>query len=81
MKVTITFDAHEEREEIDAALKGMRYKTIIDTLYDEVFRPHFKYDKPLMAKDDSSAEELTEAQRLILEQVWENVSRHLNQDD
>ena len=80
MKSTIEFNLPEESEELQDALKGSLYKSRIDSLYDEVFRPHFRYDKPLMQKNDSSMQDFTDEQRAILEQVWENVRQHFEMD-
>ncbi len=80
MKSTIEFNLPEESEELQDALKGSLYKCRIDTLYDEVFRPHFKYNKPLMPKNEGGMQELTDNQIAILEQVWENVRRHFEMD-
>jgi len=76
MKSTLEFDLPEEKDELKDALNGSVYKSRIDTLYDEVFRPHMKYNKPLMAKDESSMQELTDEQLEIIEQIWENVLKH-----
>jgi hypothetical protein len=57
-------------------LNGGKYKACIDMLYDEVFRPHMKYNKPILAKDESSMQELTDEQLEIIEQMWENVFKH-----
>lgn len=76
MKTTISFNLPEEREELNDALNGGKYKARIDTLYDKVFRPHMKYNKPILAKDESSMQELTDDQLEIIEQIWENVFKH-----
>lgn len=76
MKSTLEFDLPEERDELNDALNGGKYKARIDTLYDEVFRPHMKYNKPILAKDESSMQELTDDQLEIIEQIWENVFKH-----
>lgn len=76
MKTTLTFELPEDREELDAALNGSLYKDRIDTLYNEVFRPHLKYDKPLMPESEHRMQEFTEEQAKILIQVWENVYKH-----
>lgn len=76
MKTTISFNLPEEREELNDALNGGKYKARIDTLYDKVFRPHMKYNKPILAKDESSMQELTDEQLEIIEQIWENVFKH-----
>jgi hypothetical protein len=72
MKTTLEFDLPEEKEELQAALNGSLYKARIDELYDQVFRPHIKYDKPLL----HDSQELTEDQLAIIEQLWENVRLH-----
>lgn len=76
MKSTIKFNLPEEREELNNALNGSRYKARIDTLYDRVFRPHIKHGKPLIAKSEIEMEELTQEQLAIIEQVWYNVFNH-----
>ena len=76
MKSTIEFTLPEEREELNDALNGSRYKAMIDTLYDKVFRPHIKYNHPLIAKSESEMEELTQKQLAIIEQMWYNVFNH-----
>jgi len=76
MKTTISFNLPEEREELNDALNGSKYKARIDTLYEEVFRPHMKYSKPIIAKDESSMQELTDDQLEIIKQIWENVFKH-----
>lgn len=80
MKANLVFNLPEEQEDLDAALNGSKYKMLIDTLYDQVFRPHIKYDKPLMPSDACSMQPLTQEQLDILRQVWENVYRHFNED-
>lgn len=76
MKSTIKFNLPEEREELNNALNGSRYKARIDTLYDRVFRPHIKHGKPLIAKSEIEMEELTQEQLAIIEQIWYNVFNH-----
>ncbi len=76
MKSILEFDLPEEKDELKDALNGSVYKARIDTLYDEVFRPHMKYNKPILAKDESSMQELTDDQLEIIEQIWENVFKH-----
>lgn len=76
MKSKIEFTLPEEREELNDALNGSRYKARIDTLYDKVFRPHIKYNHPLIAKSESEMEELTQEQLNVIVQIWENVFKH-----
>lgn len=79
MKSTIKFNLPEEREELNNALNGSRYKARIDTLYDRVFRPHIKHGKPLIAKSEIEMEELTQEQLAIIEQIWYNVFNHFEE--
>jgi hypothetical protein len=73
MKTTLEFNLPEEKEELQDALKGSLYKARIDELYDQVFRPHIKYDKPILSQN----KELTGEQLAVIQQLWENVRQHL----
>lgn len=75
MKTILEFDLPEEKEELHDALKGSLYKARIDTLYDEVFRPHIKYNKPIIGAD-SKWQELTKEQLAVIEQLWKNIAEH-----
>jgi hypothetical protein len=55
LKAIIEFDLPEEREEHDNALNGSKYKDKIDMMYDVVFRPHLKHQKPII-KDQLTLE-------------------------
>ncbi len=76
MKTTISFTLPEEREELDSALKGSLYKVRIAELYQDVFRPHLKYNKPILEEDESKMQELTEEQFLVIEALWKKVAEH-----
>jgi hypothetical protein len=75
MKASLEFNLPEDREELDAALKGSLYKARIDELYDQVFRPHLKYDKPIIGADPKW-QELSEEQRSVIEALWKKVAEH-----
>jgi hypothetical protein len=77
MKSTLQFTLPEEKEELEAALKGGLYKARIETLYDQVFRPHIKYNRPLLHSPKDKMQELTDEQLAVIEQIWENVRQHL----
>lgn len=51
MKAILKFELPEERCEFYSAKKGSHYKMLIDTLYDEVFRPYLKYEKPIIGDE------------------------------
>jgi hypothetical protein len=76
MKTTISFILPEEREELDAALRGSLYKAGIDELYNQVFRVYLKYNKPILEEDESKMQELTEEQFLVIEALWKKVAEH-----
>lgn len=70
MKTTISFDLPEEREELNDALNGGKYKARIDTLYTEVFRPHLKYGNPIIGN------ELNGDQEQVIVELWKKVAEH-----
>ena len=76
MKTTLEFDLPEERDQLEAAINGSLYKARIDTLYTDVFRPHLKYDKPIIG-DDPKWQELSDEQREVIEALWKKVAEHL----
>ena len=75
MKTTISFNLPEEREELNDALNGSKYKVRIDTLYNDVFRVHLKYNKPIIGADPKW-QELSEEQFLVIEALWKKVAEH-----
>lgn len=77
MKSTIEFALPEEKEELQAALKGSLYKARIDELYDQVFRPHIRYGKSILKSKNGNDRELTSQQLAVIEQLWKKVAKHL----
>jgi len=75
MKGILEFTLPEEREDFEASCKGVHNKIKIDELYQEVFRPHFKYDAPLVG------EELTSEHRVILEAIWKKINLHFSDEE
>ena len=76
MKTTLEFDLPEERDQLENAINGSLYKAKIDTLYTDVFRPHLKYDKPILIEDEIKMQELSEEQREVIEALWKKVAEH-----
>jgi hypothetical protein len=72
VKTILEFDLPEDREELDAVLKGSLYKVRIDELYAQVFRVYLKYNKPIIGTDS----ELSEEQREVIEALWKKVAEH-----
>ena len=72
MKATLEFNLPEEQEEYEAAIKGRLYKTAYETLYEEVFRPHLKYNKEFDGKA------LTEEECLFLFKIIEKIDEHFD---
>lgn len=75
MKTTLEFDLPEERDQLENAINGSLYKARIDTLYNDVFRPHLKYDKPIIGADPKR-QELSDEQREVIEAIWKKVAEH-----
>lgn len=76
MKAVLEFNLPDEREEFEAASKGLSSKAKIDTLYDMVFRPYLKYGKAI----DSSSEELSEDEYHVIYTVWQEVQEHFSEE-
>lgn len=76
MKTTLEFDLPEEKDQLENAINGSLYKARIDTLYTDVFRPHLKYDKPIIGADPKW-QELSDEQREVIEALWKKVAEHL----
>ena len=43
MKVTLEFCPYEDREELDAALNGAKYRDKLDEIWNQLFRPRHKH--------------------------------------
>lgn len=76
MKTILEFDLPEEKDQLENAINGSLYKARIDTLYTDVFRPHLKYDKPIIGADPKW-QELSDEQREVIEVLWKKVAEHL----
>ena len=71
MKAILEFNLPEEQLEFEDAIKGSHNKMLIDDLYDKVFRPHFKYDLPIIEPT------LSEAEMRVIEAIWKKVADHI----
>lgn len=76
MKTILEFDLPEEKDQLENAINGSLYKARIDTLYTDVFRPHLKYDRPIIGADPKW-QELSDEQREVIEALWKKVAEHL----
>lgn len=76
MKTTISFTLPEEREDLEYALNGSKYKVRIDTLYNDVFRPHLKYGNPILGENEFKMKDLSDEQREVIEALWKKVAEH-----
>lgn len=72
MKSTIVFNLPEDREELNDALNGSKYKSRIDTLYDRVFRPHLKHEKPIMEEGSVLSPEEYD----VIHELWKKTLQH-----
>lgn len=70
MKAILEFNLPEEKEDHLDALNGSRYKCRIDTLYNEVFRPHIKYGQPLTSNFSK------EFEHEVLSAIWQKINEH-----
>ena len=63
--VKYNLDSHEGQEAMKIALDSERIKMLIDTLYDDVFRPVLKYEEVDIRRD-------------CFEEIWDKVFKHFN---
>jgi hypothetical protein len=70
MKSTLHFNLPDERYEFHVAVNGRKYKDSIDSLYDQVFRPIIKYEKPIIG------DELKGSHLEVVEAIWQMVNEH-----
>lgn len=73
MKAILEFNLPEEREAFNDAIDAQFNAAKIETLYDEVFRPHLKHDLKLF-----DGHKLTDIEYKIIQTIWEKVSNHFN---
>jgi hypothetical protein len=74
MKAILEFNLLEEKQDHLDAINGSRYKCQIDTLYNEVFRKHIKYNESILEHDEPIS------QIRIIEAIWQKVQEHFEQD-
>lgn len=72
MKATLEFNLPEEKQDHINAIYGNAMKAKIDTLYDDVFRPIFKYNQPVNGK------QTTQEEQDLIEQVWLLIHEHFD---
>lgn len=64
-----------EREDLVSMIRGPLFKMKIETLYDDVFRKHMKYDVGIL----NEKEVLEDNEREILEAIWKKVWDHFEE--
>lgn len=76
MKVIIELDTEKYSEkDIENCMKGIYLASKIDTVYDQCFRHHLKYDKPIIGN------KLTARDKEILERLLLNINYHFGDKD
>lgn len=71
VKLKFNCETKDDFDEVEACIKGARYKRLIDELYEDVFREHFKYEKPIIG-DDLRSRDLD-----VINAIWEKCKEHL----
>lgn len=71
MKAILEFNLPEEQTEFEEAIKGSYNKMLLDGLYDNVFRPHFKYDLPIIEP------ELTDEEAKVIDAIWKRIANYI----
>lgn len=69
----MTYQIQYKYSKMHHALNGEFYHNAIEGLYDEVFRPHIKYDASIIGE-----EELTEKESMVIDAIWQKVYDYFN---
>jgi hypothetical protein len=78
MQVSMHFKLPRDEEKFLACLKGIHNKKKLESLYEEVFRPHIKYNLPILpSKNPSRMQELTQEQLDVIHALWNKVANHI----
>lgn len=72
-KFTVEYTLPEEREEFDAAHKGMDYKCALEDIWDKLFRPRHKHGYPDTRLDKLCANRNVSKAMDILEQMYRDI--------
>ena len=62
-----------EPEDLIHMIRGPKYKMILDRIYDEVFRPHIKYDVSVL----EDGKEADDKESEVLRAIWKKLSDYL----
>lgn len=68
-------DDHDQRRDFEAAFKGPSLKLKVDTIYDDIFRPHMRYTVSVL----NPHRKPSKTESLVLEKIWEKISEHFNE--
>lgn len=60
-------------QQMHHALNGEFYHSTIEGLYDEVFRPHIKYNNSITGE-----QKLTKKEKVVIDTVWQKVYDYFN---
>jgi len=78
MKATLEYSLPEEREDLELAIHGWRYKNVVDEIWQECFRPAFKHGyshkelNDLLEKSDDVARAIE-----LLSEIYQNCVKDL----
>lgn len=73
MKAILEFNLPEEEEDHINAIKGIQYKIAIDSLYESVFRPSLKHERPIIG------DKLNPEHRQLLQAIWVLIDDHFEE--
>ena len=73
MKAILEFNLPEEEEDHINAVKGTQYKIAIDSLYESVFRPSLKHERPIIG------DKLTPEHHQLLQAIWVLIDEHFEE--
>ena len=81
MKATLTFDLPDDADAFADAQAGTRYKLALDSIWQEVFRPHYKHGYADAALDQLAGTEAGGQLIDLLAERYQQVLRQYNVQD
>ena len=65
-----------EPDDLIHMIKGPRYKIVLDSLYDECFRPHMKHGISILDQE----KEMTDVEAEVFQAIWDKVRDYISDE-
>ncbi len=65
-----------EPEDLVHMIRGPKYRLALDRIYDEVFRPHIKYDVSIL----DNKREMNDKESEVIQAIWDKLRNYLHDE-